>query len=142
MVIYQSTDRTTKGAVSMTFQHHVTRQCLTDKGRTRWMPIRNYECLKTSPKQVSACTKQNLFRFTPISQFTSQRSLSSDYTESNDWTINEYWVVKNIEQSGRALIQRTIRTFTWRDWDKTRKSSVTIAGLWTEISNRDFPNKK
>jgi hypothetical protein len=47
-----------------------------------------------------------------------------------------------MERSGRGLTEGTIPVYSWRDWGKPRKSSVSIAGLRAEIWTRDFPNTK
>jgi hypothetical protein len=46
-----------------------------------------------------------------------------------------------MERSGRDLIYSIIPVFAWRDWQKPRKSSVSIASFQAEIWTRDLPNR-
>jgi hypothetical protein len=43
-----------------------------------------------------------------------------------------------MEGSGCGLILRTIPEFAWRDWGKSRQTSVIIAGLRDEIWTGSF----
>jgi hypothetical protein len=47
-----------------------------------------------------------------------------------------------MEGSGRGLIWGTMMTLAWRNSGKSRKPSVRIAGVRTEIWTRDLPNTK
>jgi hypothetical protein len=47
-----------------------------------------------------------------------------------------------MEGSGRGIIQDTIPTLAWSDWEKQRKTSVGVTGLRGEIWNLDLPNTK
>jgi hypothetical protein len=56
---------------------------------------------------------------------------NSDYTASNERLISERWNRNDVEGSGRGLFQCTIPIFAWRDREKPRKPSVSIAGIRT-----------
>jgi hypothetical protein len=64
----------------------------------------------------------------------------SYYIASNDRVINEKWIWKDVERSGRG--RGTIPAFAWRDWAQPWKTSVRIVSLTAEIWIRDLPNTK
>jgi hypothetical protein len=47
-----------------------------------------------------------------------------------------------MEGSDRGLIKGTITAFAWRDWGKSRKILISMAGLRAEIWTRYIPNTK
>jgi hypothetical protein len=61
-------------------------------------------------------------------------------SSSNKRASNQKWSKKRLMngRSGRGLIWDTISTFAWRNWGKTRKTSVRIAGFWPEIWTWDL----
>jgi hypothetical protein len=44
--------------------------------------------------------------------------------------------------AGRGLIWGTIPVFAWKDWEKSRKASVSIVGVCAEVRTRDLPDTK
>jgi hypothetical protein len=59
---------------------------------------------------------------------------------SNKRKINEWWIEKYVEGSGRGLIWDAILAFAWRDSRKPRKTSVGISCLHSEILTPDLSN--
>jgi hypothetical protein len=43
-----------------------------------------------------------------------------------------------MEGRSRGLIKDRISVFSWKDWEKSQKKPVKIAGLRVEIRNRDL----
>lgn len=66
----------------------------------------------------------------------------SGYIASNYRIINEFWIWIYVEESFSGLTEGTIPAFAWRGRGNTRKSSVSIAGLWAEIWTRSLPKTK
>jgi hypothetical protein len=56
--------------------------------------------------------------------------------------INEKWFGKDVMQKNHSLTEGSIHTFGWRDWDKPRDASDSIAVLRAEIWIRDLSNTK
>jgi hypothetical protein len=66
----------------------------------------------------------------------------SEYIASNDGMIDEWWIGKYMEGSGCGPIEYTVPALAWRDWKKTRKILVSVAGLWAKIWSRNLQNMK
>jgi hypothetical protein len=49
--------------------------------------------------------------------------------------VNNRWIGKDAELIGCGLIQATIPASAWKNWAKSRISSVRIVGILTEIRN-------
>jgi hypothetical protein len=58
---------------------------------------------------------------------------NTNYTASNERILYKWWTGKDVEHSDRDLILGTIHAYAWKDWRKTRKASVRIAGLRAKI---------
>jgi hypothetical protein len=61
---------------------------------------------------------------------------------SNKGVVNEWWMERDLEESGSVLILRYYPAFTWREWGKQLDPSVTTEGLRAEICTRDLPIAK
>jgi hypothetical protein len=54
--------------------------------------------------------------------------------------ICEWWIEKDVQESGRGLIWGIILGFDWRDGVKPRKPLAKTAGLLAKIWTRDLSN--
>jgi hypothetical protein len=56
--------------------------------------------------------------------------------------ISEQWIGKDVEGSGRGLMQGIIPAIALNGWEKPRKPAVMVAGLQADIWTQDLPNTK
>jgi hypothetical protein len=52
----------------------------------------------------------------------------------------KFW--KNIEGKGRGIFHNVFHLFVWKEWEKSRKISVRVVGVSSDIQTRHLPKER